>query len=844
VEENNLTRDEARTRAGLIGRAGYRISLDLTGQDGFGSESVMTFDCAEPGASTHVDLDALSISAIELNGSPLPPSAYEGQRIRLDGLRAHNELRVAAVCRYRAGGFGMYRFEDPVDGNVYCATHFEPFGSHRVFACFDQPDIKGPFTFTVRAPAGWEAVSNARAQGPPADGDGVAEWRFQPTPPISTYLAAVAAGPYHVVRDRHRDLDLGWYCRRTLAEYLDDGELFEATKAGFDFFEQTYGYPYPFGKYDQVFAPEFSSGAMENAGCVIFNESYIFRSRVTDALRERRADTILHEMAHMWFGDLVTMRWWNDLWLNESFASYMAILAESRATRWTEAWSTFANTEKTWALRQDQLPTTHPIVADIPDVEAIHLNFDGITYAKGASVLRQLAAWVGEERFLEGVRAYVKRHEFANAELLDFLAALEETSGRDLHAWSKEWLETAGVNTLRARFETTASNGTEVLTAFALEQAAADGHPTLRRHRLAVGLYDRADGGGIVRRRRVELDIRGDRTDVPELTGERVPDLVLVNDEDLTFAKIRLDSRSLATVVDHLVEVGDSLARAVCWTACWDMTRDAEMSPRAYLRLVIGNSAGEARVGLLQTLLGQAASAVWLYGDPSHRKDAGTELAEATLAGLESADAGGDHQLAWARAFISEARSPGHVQIVRSLLDADRTIEGLAVDTELRWHIVRSLAGLGAAAEDTIAAELERDPTDRGARHAAAARAARPEPQAKEEAWRALMEDASLSLATMNEIMGGFQRFGQEDVLAPFAKRFFEALPVVWEHRDLSAALAFGRMYPHLIVSPETIELTDRYLERNAVPGPLRRLVLEGRDGIERALRTRTADAG
>ncbi|HJP66503.1 MAG TPA: aminopeptidase N, partial [Actinomycetota bacterium] len=709
------------------------------------------------------------------------------------------------------------------------------------FACFDQPDLKGTFEFVVRAPAGWEVVSNARAAGPPADGDGVAEWRFEPTPPLSTYIAAVAAGPYHVVRDRHRDLDLGWYCRATLAEHLDPAELFEITKAGFDFFEQAYGYPYPFGKYDQVFAPEFTSGAMENAGCVIFNEAYVFRSRVTDALRERRGDTILHEMAHMWFGDLVTMRWWNDLWLNESFASYMAILSESRATRWADAWSTFANTEKTWALRQDQLPTTHPIVADIPDVESIHLNFDGITYAKGASVLRQLAAWVGEERFLEGVRAYVKRHEFDNAELADFLSALEETSGRDLHAWSKEWLETAGVNTLRATFDVSG----EAFGAFAVEQAAAPDHPTLRRHRVVVSLYDREDEGAISRRRRVELDVQGARTEVPDLTGEPVADLVLVNDEDLTFAKIRLDPRSLSTVVEHLGDIDDPLARAVCWTACWDMTRDAEMSPRAYVRMVRRNGDREARVGLLQTLLAQASSAVWLYGDPAHRHTAGPALAEAALAGLREADPGSDHQLAWARAFIGEAHSPEHVELVQGLLGGERSFDGLAVDTELRWHIVRSLAGIGAADEAAIAAEFERDPTDRGARHAAAARAAGPTAEAKEAAWRAVTEDATLPLATVNEIMAGFQRFGQEDVLRPYAERFFEALPAVWESRDLSMALAFGRgLYPHLIVSPETVELTDRFLAGEDVPGPLRRLVLEGRDGIERALRTRAADAG
>ncbi|MFN2591198.1 MAG: aminopeptidase N, partial [Actinomycetota bacterium] len=631
--------------------------------------------------------------------------------------------------------------------------------------------------------------------------------------------------------------------RQSLAEHLDPQELFEVTKQGFEFFESAYGYPYPFGKYDQVFAPEFTSGAMENAGCVIFNEAYIFRSRVTDAIRERRGDTILHEMAHMWFGDLVTMRWWSDLWLNESFASYMSVLAQSQATRWSDAWSTFAHTEKTWALRQDQLPTTHPIVADIPDVESIHLNFDGITYAKGAAVLRQLAAWVGEERFLDGVKAYVKRHEFGNAELADFLAALEEVSGRDLRAWSKEWLETAGVNTVRADFAVGDGGEAGGFERFAVLQSPPESHPTLRRHRLAVGLYDLGEDG-LVRRRRVELDARGHRTEVPDLVGESVPDLVLANDDDLTFAKVRLDPRSLATVVEHLGVMPDPLARAVCWTACWDMTRDAEMRAREYLRLVLRNAGGESRVTLLQNLLNQAASAVWVYGHVSNRDAASSELAEAALAATREADPGSDRQLAWVRAFIAEARSPQHLRLVEGLLQGDVPFEGLAVDTDLRWHVVRSLAAAGKGGQDGIERELERDPTDRGQRHAAAARAGLPSAEAKEAAWRLVVEDASQSVAMINEVIGGFQRFGQEPLLAPFAERFFDDVPKVWANRDLEVALSFGRgLYPHLIVEHSTVERTDAYLRNGDVPGPIRRLLLEGRDGVLRALRARETDA-
>jgi aminopeptidase N len=845
TKNTNLTREEAIDRAALVRDPRYAITLDLTREDAFVSDTVIRFGCIRAGAETFVDMTAPSVTAIELNGESLPLDAFDGNRILLRGLAEENEVRVVASCAYNRTELGMHRFVDPVDGNVYLHTHFEPFGAHRVFACFDQPDLKATFDFTAIGLPGWLAVANSRPAGEPVTENGAVRWTFETTQKISTYITCVAAGPYHQVRDRHRHIDLGLLCRQSLAQHLEADELLEVTRAGFDFFEAAFGYPYMFGgKYDQIFIPESNSGAMENSALVTFNDQYLFRSRVTDAARERRAETILHEMAHMWFGDLVTMRWWNDLWLNESFASFMAVLSEADATRWNEAWTTFADTEKTWAYKQDQLPTTHPIVADVPDVESIHLNFDGITYAKGASVLRQLVAWVGQDRFLQGMKAYCQRHEFGNAELADFLDALEEASGRDLHAWSKEWLETAGVNTLRARFDTEERSGQEVFASFVLAQEAPPDWPTLRSHRVAVGLFDLREGG-LVRRRSLEFDAVGAGTEVEALIGEQVPDLVLVNDHDLTYAKIRLDPRSLATVVGRLGDLDDSLARTLCWTACWDMTRDAEMPARDYLRLVIGNIGKETKVGVVQSLLAQAAAAINVYGDPANRSAAMHSLAEATLEGTRGAEPGSDHQLAWARAFISAAHSEEHLAIVRGLLEGENPFGGLVVDTELRWHIVRSLAAAGAADPALIDEEEKGDATDRGSRHAAAARAARATPEAKEEAWRIILEEVSQPLAMVDEMMAGFQQYGQERLLEPFSGRFFEALPSVWETKDLPDALAFARrMYPHMVNTRETVERTDRYLSRDSVPAPIRRLLLEGKDGVERALRARAADAG
>jgi aminopeptidase N len=842
-EQNNLTRDEARARASLVSETGYRVSLDLTGDgETFGSDTILRFR-AEPGASTFVDLIADSVQTVELNGRTLGGEVFDGVRVHLDGLDGENEVRVVARCRYSHTGAGLHRFVDPVDDRVYTYTDYEPFDAHRVFACFDQPDIKAPFEFEVLAPGEWEVLSNMSAASPPAQEDGARRWNFRPTPPISTYITAVIAGPYHGVHDRTGGIPLGLYCRQSLARYLEPDEIFEITRQGFDFFQGAFEYRYPFDKYDQVMVPEFNSGAMENAGCITFNEAYVFRSKVTDAARERRAETILHEMAHMWFGDLVTMRWWDDLWLNETFATFASVLCLVNATRFTHGWTTFCNSEKTWAYQQDQLPSTHPITADMPDTESIHTNFDGITYAKGASVIRQLVAWVGEEEFLRGLSAYFRMHEWGNTDLTDFLSALEQTSGRDLHAWAKEWLQTAGVNVLSAEFDTKLEGTEEVFRSFAVAQEAPPEWPVLRPHRLAVGLYDR-NANGLVRRHRVELDVLGMRTEVPEIVGLPVPDLVLINDDDLTYARIRLDPRSLRTVREELSSVQDSLARALCWAACWDMVRDAEMPTRDFLLLVLGNVRAESDIGMVQRVLGQTAWAIDVYGDPSNARAAGAAFATAALETLGQTEPGSDFQLAWARAFAGAARSEEHIALVRGLLDGTKTYDGLEVDTEFRWHLVSSLASAGVPdGAELVRTEMERDPTDQGRRHGASALAARPLPEAKQEAWDMVTGDPSLTTAMQGALMQGFQQSDQSELLRLYVDRYFDAMPMIWKERSLEFALAFARgMYPSLVIEEEVADRTDRYLEDRPPAGPVRRIMIEGRDGVMRALRARARD--
>ncbi|MGH9281979.1 MAG: aminopeptidase N, partial [Acidimicrobiales bacterium] len=721
--DDNLTRDEAAHRASFTSRASYEVFLDLTtGDEVFRSETTIGFSGNLVGQPTFLDLDAVAVHEVTLNGKALDPAAYDPVRCRMPvrGLLANNVLRVVADCAYQHTGVGLHRFVDPIDGRVYLHTQFEPFDAHRVFACFDQPDVKASFTLTVRAPEDWLVISNGRVTE--QAGGGVC--RFEPTPPISTYLAAVVAGPFHHVRDRHGDVDLGLFCRESLAPYLDPDELFTLTRQGLDLFTAEFDYPYPFTKYDQLFVPEFNFGAMENPGCVTFNERMVFRSRVTERAREGRANTLLHEMAHMWFGDLVTMRWWDDLWLNESFATYMATHGLARATRFADSWVQFAAGTKAAAARQDQLPSTHPISADIVDTDAVRLHFDGITYSKGASVLKQLVAWVGADAFTEGVRTYFWRYEWGNATLADLLDVLAETSGRDLGAWSKEWLETAGINTIRAEL---AEEGGRY-TAVALCQQGQPGHDTLRSHRLGVGLYD-AGPDGLALRRRLELDVTGERTEVPELAGEAVADLLLPNDGDLAYAKVRLDPRSLASLEAHLGAMPDPVARNLCWASVWDMVRDAELATRRFVSLVAAHAPGEPDDATLQRLVGESSAALDTYGGPAHRAAGRTILAEVARAGLDGAESGSDRQLIWARALVSTVDGPDGQAWARGLLDGSVEVAGLEVDIDLRWHVVAELAAAGADPDGAlVATELGRDPTDIGRRRAAAALASRPAP--------------------------------------------------------------------------------------------------------------------
>jgi aminopeptidase N len=712
-----------------------------------------------------------------------------------------------------------------------------------VFTTFEQPDLKSVFTFTVTTPEGWLVSSNAPTPQP-EQVDGSLVWRFPTTARMSTYITAVVAGEYHAEFDtysgKHGDIPLGFYCRQSLKEHMDTDELARTTKQSFEFFEREFDYPYPFGKYDQLFVPEYNMGAMENAGCVTFRDEYLPRSRQPRSFYEFRTSVITHEMAHMWFGNLVTMKWWDDLWLNESFAEWACYWCEAEATDFTDAWTGFANARKLTGYRADQLPSTHPIAADNVDLHAVEVNFDMITYAKGASVLKQLVAWVGLEPFLEGLRQYFKDFAFANSEFTDLLDALERASGRELRGWAQEWLQTAGVNTLRPAFEL---DDAGAYAAFRVEQTAHPDHPTLRRHRLGIGLYDDVDGR-LVRREYVEVDVEGASTEVAQLVGKQQPDLLLLNDEDHAFAKIRLDERSLATAVSGLSRLEDSLARALVWGAAWDMTRDAEMPATDWVRLVLANIGHETDSWGLTRVPANTALAIAYYSDPARRDALRAEWESGLRALLDAADPGSDHQLTFAQHYAAAARSAGAVEELVGLLDGSVTFDGLVVDQDLRWNLIVALARAGRFTDAEIDAELERDRTIAGQERAAAARVAQPRREAKEAGWAALLDPATPN-ATSEAMVLSIFRPGQEDVLQGFVEKYLEAadtcLDTLGFHRG-SVVLELG--FPRLLGSAETVATLDAWLADATGASGARRYVSEARGEVQRALAAQECDRG
>jgi aminopeptidase N len=843
----NLTQVEAIERARLLDVVGYDIALDLTdgtggpGEGSFHSVTTVSFRCAEPGATTFIEAAADRVRSATLNGAELDLSGWSAEGgLTLPDLAADNVLVVDADYAYSSSGQGLHRSVDPVDKEVYLYSQFETTDAQRVYACFDQPDLKSVFTWHATVPAHWTVVSNAEVASREPAQVGARTWHFTPSARMSTYITALCAGPYHEVRDQHDGIDLGIFCRASMRQHLDPDDIFLVTKQAFDFFHQNFAIRYPLPKYDQLFVPDFNAGAMENFGCVVHAEQhYIFRSQVTDYEYENRANTIVHELAHMWFGDLVTMRWWDDLWLNESFAEWAAHWANASASRFTDAWTTFLSIRKNWGYRQDQLSSTHPVYCEMPDVAAVEVNFDGITYAKGASVIKQLVAYVGLDAFVAGLREYFAKHAWGNATFDDLLSALESASGIPLRDFSKQWLQTAQVNTLRPEVGI-AADGTYASVVVA--QQAPEGYPTLRTHRVGVGLYDLVNAK-LVRRELREVTVSGARTELPELVGTPAADVLLLNDDDLTYAKLRLDDRSMDTVVNHIAGLDNPLSRALVWGAAWDMVRDGELAARDYLALVTNGLPKEHDITLVTASLAQAQGALTFYADAEWAPVGWAMLAATARRAVEDAAPSSGFQLAWARGYAASARSDAELDLLDDWLRGDAP-EGLSIDTEMRWRLLQALAAGGRVGEAEIQAELDRDRTASGERQAAIATALLATPEAKAEAWRRVAGPQPLPNWLQRALLMGFYHPSQLALTELYVARYFEVVDQVWATRDSEVAQEFVEgAYPSMHVSQATIEATEAWLSDPDKPAPLRRLIAEGRDGIARALKGRARDA-
>lgn len=904
----NLTRTEAAARAELISDLHYSIDLDLShAQDAqqrlFDSTTTVRFTSGA--GSTFLDLRAKEVAQVTVDGKdvtatavPVVDGAYDAAAgIQLQGLSAgEHEVMVTARIPYSTTGQGLHRFFDPADGHTYMYTQFETADAKRVFACFDQPDLKATYDVQLTTPKEWTVVTNNVVSTEPVRDGEADEGLVRHTSTVdyllSTYLVAFCVGPWHVVRDEwsgtiteHEEMKgqaavaaqkrgtlqtsgelsvpLAIYCRQSLAEYLDADELFTVTKQGFDWYAEHFGVAYPFYKYDQIFCPEYNMGAMENAGAVTIRDEYIFRSAASHYQYERRADTVLHELAHMWFGDLVTMKWWDDLWLNESFATWSAAMSQSEATRYTTAWVTFANKEKAWAYGQDQLSSTHPVFSDASDIETVEANFDGITYAKGASLLKQLAAYVGLDAFLSGLRSHFAAHAWSNATFDDLLKALEAASGRDLSDWANQWLRTTGINTLSPQFEV--ADG--AYSSFSVAQSGAvPGAGETRTHRIAVGVYAADESGQLVRTHRAELDIAGEVTEVPELVGVPAGDLVLVNDDDLAYGFMALDEGSLAQATQNIDRFADPMPRSLVWSAAWQMTRNAQMRARDFVELVCRGAAAETELAVLEQVLAQGRAAVERYADPVWAADTGwAMLREAYLAGARSTT--GQAQLAFLRAFADCAHSAESAEILKALLGeesgnapgdvaaanvANENVPAVDVDQDLRWALITALNSSTrvtgesvVTAQQRIDREKESDTSSTGAMCALEANAAIPDADIKHAAWQELTVEApqqtNLALRHTN---AGLIRPGQGDLMEPFGPAYVTGALDWWKALDSEMALrTLEGIYPDWDHSESTDQAIANIIADDDTPSGLKRVLKEGRDRVARAKAARAKDA-
>src|SRR3954447_741331 len=814
----SLTMSEAAARAAAVAVTSYDIDLDLTrGSEHFGSRTTIAFRGLGDGA-TFVDLQAAEVVSISLNGEPVDVGLVDDGRLPLEALVGENILVVDALMAYSRDGEGLHRAIDPEDKQAYVyAMTFLP-AAPRVFACFDQPDLKAIFRVTVTAPTDWVVLGNGAARH-----DEPGRWRLSETAPLATYFATLVAGPYHSVRREHDGILLGLHCRQTLAPYLeaDVEELFAVTAQCFDEYHRLFGIRYPFGEYHQVFVPEFNAGAMENPGCVTFTDELVFKAQATESMRAARVMVVAHEMAHMWFGDLVTMTWWDDLWLNESFAEYMGYRTTARATRFDDVWVEYAFRTKAWGLAADQRSSRHPIAGNgAQDTRQALTEFDGISYSKGAAALRQLNAYLGDESFVAGVTDHLQRHAFGNARLSDLLESWDRASELDVATWASAWLRTEGVDTLTAEV---ADDGAAVV----VHRQNGSPQPVSRPHAFTVTAYD-------VQGRPTSAPVRleGDSVTVP-LTGVHPQGLVLPDSGDDTWAKIRLDEGSRSRLPGLLPLIEDPLARAVVWGSLREGMHDGGLDPETYLataEAALHLDSGLAVESVLGTRFRGLVGAVGLHLAAAGDRGRGEAIARRVL---EDAPAGSTRQLVATRASIWAGTD---VDLLQSWL-AGESPRGLVVDDDFRWQVLQTLCALGATGPDDIAREQDRDPSSQGVLHARRCTAALPDPDVKAEVWRALTTDASLTNSELYASAEAFFRCDQVELTGTFVPRYFAEIPETSTFRlGWVVEGVAGLLYPRFAADESTVDLAGACLARDDLEPGVRRAIGDSTDDLRRVL--------
>ena len=843
-----LTRNEAAHRAGILDVLAIDVTVDLSGaqdssQATYPVTSILTLTSCEE--RTFIDIVG-QVSDVFLNGVE-HPFEHDEDRVWVAGLPVGETitLEVRALAYYSRSGEGLHRYTDPEDAEVYLYTQFEPNDAHRAWPCIDQPDVKPAWTFHVIAPSSWVVFSNGVEVACEEAGAGAARHDFSTTPPLSSYITALVAGPWAVIDGgtwsggacdgEHVELPLRLACRRTLARYLDSDDVFEVTRAGLDFFHERYGVTFPWGSYDQIYVPEYNLGAMENPGCITFNESYISRSTPTFSERQRRANTTLHEMCHMWFGDLATPAWWDDLWLKESFAENQGASAIATSTKYMGEWANFAMNRKIWAYTQDQMPTTHPIAADIPDVAAAKTNFDGITYAKGAAVLKQLVAWVGENAFYEGARRYFDKHRFGATTLSDLLEALQAASRQELDSWKHAWLETSGPSTLSASWVT---DPVGAITEFTLHQSGEACDAVLRPHRVTVSTW-RAAGGTLERTHAFDVRIDGESTPIDPQGVLAIPggaasvDLVVVNDDDLTYAISRLDERSTDVALTYVGTIGIPITRAVVWASLWNAVRDGLLDPRRFIVAVLGAVPAETEPAVRDRLLLFVSEALSAFLPGRHRTEVHDQVL-ATTARLARETTDQDAWRSYMRACIAEFAARGGEEF-------ESTVAGLASsdNPDIAWRARRALAARGLTNEEAIIAWRDADGSGEAARMSVEALASLPEEAARAKAWASVRSD-TLSNDYLSATLAGLQssswegNSGIDDALAH--------MRTYWESHTIGMSLRYVSGVLNLSVDIDrdgsveaSVGALHSWLDANEdAPTQLRRIVVEHLDDFQR----------